>query len=135
MEHFEDGPEPILQEAYRVLKDDGYLLVSVPRMHALRRLKALLGFYSKTVGGDFYQYAFGNEEFRNILKKMGFSVEDKYFYDPVKGIKDEIAVFNYFYKRNQIPSGFIRWMRASKLLNRLASHMMLFVATKVVSAG
>jgi SAM-dependent methyltransferase len=130
MEHFEGGPDEILREAYRVLKDGGHLLASVPRIHAIRKLKAWLGYYSEPVYGDFYQYAFGAGDFAAAIQGMGFAVEECFYYDPVKGIKDEIALFNYFYKRNKIPQRMLRRMEQSNLLKRVGSHMVLIVAGK-----
>jgi len=37
VEHFEDGPLPALKEAYRVLKADGLIFVSVPTVNIMRR--------------------------------------------------------------------------------------------------
>ncbi len=36
VEHFENGPEPILREAARVLKPGGIAMISVPHLNALR---------------------------------------------------------------------------------------------------
>ena len=36
VEHFEDGPLPALKEAYRVLKPDGLIFVSVPTVNVMR---------------------------------------------------------------------------------------------------
>jgi SAM-dependent methyltransferase len=38
IEHFEDGPLSALKEAYRVLKPDGLIFVSVPTVNCLRKL-------------------------------------------------------------------------------------------------
>ena len=37
IEHFEDGPLPALEEAYRVLKPNGLIFVSVPTVNIMRR--------------------------------------------------------------------------------------------------
>jgi len=37
VEHFEDGPLPALKEAYRVLKPNGLIFVSVPTVNIMRR--------------------------------------------------------------------------------------------------
>lgn len=59
VEHHQQGPEPFLREAYRVLSDDGVMLISVPYFHPLRRIKTHLGLYrGRTDGLSFYQYAF-----------------------------------------------------------------------------
>ena len=38
VEHFEDGPLPALGEAYRVLKPNGLIFVSVPTVNVIRRV-------------------------------------------------------------------------------------------------
>jgi len=38
IEHFEDGPLPALKEAYRVLKPNGLIFVSVPTVNTIRKL-------------------------------------------------------------------------------------------------
>lgn len=38
IEHFEDGPLPALKEAYRVLKPNGLIFVSVPTVNTLRKV-------------------------------------------------------------------------------------------------
>jgi len=67
VEHYEEGPQPIIKEAYRVLKTDGYLLVSVPFFNPVRS-KMHSGMTS-TGNGEFYQYAFDEREFSVILGK------------------------------------------------------------------
>jgi len=98
VEHFEEGPERALQEAYRVLKPGGLLLITVPFVNyyrsledAVLKLKAFLRnekVYSKkrrfghhvddeylivnnTRNGNspgFHLYAFNAKEFRRILE-------------------------------------------------------------------
>jgi SAM-dependent methyltransferase len=131
MEHYEGGPEPILKEAHRVLKSGGYMLVSVPRLHPIRRLKGMLGLYGKKASGHFYQYAFGDGEFADLITANGFASVDRYYYDPIKGIKDELGLFNYFYKKKQIPQRILNRIGKSPFFNRLASHMVLFIARKI----
>jgi SAM-dependent methyltransferase len=38
VEHFEDGPLPALKEAYRVLKPNAFIFVSVPTVNVMRKL-------------------------------------------------------------------------------------------------
>lgn len=130
MEHCREGPEPYLKEAYRVLQPGGILLASVPHFHALRRLKARLGFYREnTEGLEFYQYAFLPDEFCAIVGACGFKILEIFYYDPFKGIKDEIEVPLLHWLLNQrfISRGFAKLLNILPYANRLG-HMFLVVA-------
>lgn len=87
LEHFENGPGPALTEAYRVLRDDGYLLITVPYVNLARWIKDFLPFGRKdgyvlvndfsqraslVEGRTFYQYYFGRREILAILWEAGF---------------------------------------------------------------
>lgn len=97
VEHFEEGPERALKEAYRVLGDEGILCVSVPYYNPIRQFKSVLGFYKKKKDGEFYQYAFTKQEFSRILEDCGFIIVSTIPYDTVKGLKDESAIFRWLY--------------------------------------
>ena len=43
IEHFIDGYDAILSEMYRVIKEGGYLFLTVPSMSIIRKVKAALG--------------------------------------------------------------------------------------------
>jgi|Deesub1362A_J573_1020465.scaffolds.fasta_scaffold19511_2 SAM-dependent methyltransferase len=88
VEHFEEGPQRILKEARRILKDEGVFICSVPYFNPLRKLKHKLGFYKKE--GEFYQYAFTKGEMEKYLSEAGFKVIAVYYFDPLKGLKDEV---------------------------------------------
>lgn len=91
VEHLEDGPEPFLKEAHRILSDDGIILISVPTFNVLRRLKGRLGMYKGNPEGFvFYQYAYNREEFSKILAANGFEIIDWMGYSSYKGLKDEV---------------------------------------------
>ena len=131
VEHRHEGPEPFLQEAWRVLEPGGVALISVPFFHPLRRLKARLRLYrGKPDGLEFYQYAFAEAEFSALLRRAGFRVADRMPYDGAKGMRDEIPVLRLM----------LRWRNVGRLLNRLLQswkwagrhlgHMILFVCRR-----
>lgn len=94
IEHRRDGPQPFLDEAWRVLKPGGVALISVPYLHDVRQLKGRMGFYRGQPDGlDFYQYAFSRREFAAFLTQAGFDIIAFECYDPVKGLGDEIPYF------------------------------------------
>ena len=90
VEHFEDGPYEALKEAYRVLKPNGFLIISVPFYNLVRFMNNhILGKIDrskKTIWLDqpsskvkidtysFFQYAYKKREFRSILEQSGFKV-------------------------------------------------------------
>lgn len=91
IEHRQAGPEPYLNEAFRVLRPGGTAIFSVPHMHAIRQWKAKHGKYDSSSDGiPFYQYAFSVAEIRGILAENGFDVVGALPYDGFKGIKDEL---------------------------------------------
>ena len=158
VEHFEEGPEKVLEEAHRVLKDGGAFLVSVPYFNPLRKIKSPWGklyFRRNNLGrnnkGKFYQYAFSVGEFRKILRESGFRVMKVIPYDVTKGLKDEIPLFNYFRQklkgemsvmkvkvnnptkiRNSISRlrKYLKTIVQLNLIRRFAGHMVLFVSYK-----
>ena len=131
VEHRQEGPEPFLQEAYRVLAPDGVALISVPYFHPLRRLKAQLGLYRGQPDGlDFYQYAFTETEFGSLLQNTGFKIIDQMLYDGFKGLKDEIPLLRWMFKWRGIGWRLQRWLRSWEWPERNLGHMILFVCRK-----
>ena len=133
IEHHQEGPEPFLKEAYRVLADDGILLISVPYIHPLRRAKARLGLYRGRANGlEFYQYAFSAEEMYDILRRMGFTTVETYAYSSFKGIKDEIPILRRLLELRGIDWRLQRLLQSWKWVERYLGHMILFVCRKAL---
>lgn len=104
VEHFEGGPSQVLREAYRVLDDDGLLLITVPYLNIKRLLEDFIHFtlkrqplrttrqpvYGHKVaykrqratekdntlleGYHFHEYCFTRREFTGFLERAGFRV-------------------------------------------------------------
>jgi len=99
IEHFLTGYNKMLSEAKRVLKPGGYLFIAFPYMSPLRTLKAKFNKYplleNDTSGSDrFYQFAFDYKQVRADAIRMGFKLRYKKAISGIKGLKDEIALFN-----------------------------------------
>jgi SAM-dependent methyltransferase len=131
VEHRQEGPEPFLREAYRVLEPGGVALISVPYFHPLRRLKARLGLYrGRPDGLEFYQYAFTEMDFAALLQTAGFEIVDKMLYDGFKGVKDEIPLLRQMFKWRGIGWRLQRRLRSWEWAERNLGHMILFVCRK-----
>lgn len=105
IEHREAGPEPFLDEAFRVLRRGGIAIFTVPYVNPIRAKRMRRGDFEGPVPADlpFYQFAFGEPELRTVLERAGFEVVDSQAYAGFRGITDEI-----------------RWIRRwVKLLRRL----------------
>jgi SAM-dependent methyltransferase len=134
VEHQLEGPKKFLQEAHRILADDGVMLISVPHFHALRKLKSKLGLYAKNIENlSFYQYAFSIHEMESLLGKTGFVVIDTFPYDGYKGVKDEIAIIRRMLQWRGIGWRLQNWLKSWDWAERNLGHMILFVCRKKVS--
>lgn len=131
VEHRQKGPDPFLQEAYRVLRPGGVALVSVPYLHPLRRLKTHLRLYrGQPEGLEFYQYAFTETEFVALLQTAGFQIIDQMLYSGFKGVKDEIPPLRWVLKWRGIGWRLGRWLQSWKWAERNLGHMTLFICQK-----
>jgi SAM-dependent methyltransferase len=94
-EHFEGGMEAQWAEAARVLRDRGFLFLTMPSLSPIRQLKAKLGIYPSLQSippGSFYQYAYSTEEVIRVASRHGFVLRSNRFFDGVKGLKDEVQI-------------------------------------------
>ena len=72
-EHFEEGPDAVLAEAYRLLRPGGFAFVSTPYLNPLRQRRWRHG----GVPGprdEFYQYVFPAETTSATLRRIGFEI-------------------------------------------------------------
>jgi len=84
IEHFENGPDEALMEAFRVLKKDGLGFFTTPLLTPLRRLIShpirSLYFLYRTIMGKpsyFWEYRFTKNELRQYLIDAGFTIIDE----------------------------------------------------------
>lgn len=78
VEHFQEGPQKAISEAFRVLKKNGKLLISVPHAFRWRQMAVAPESTPLPDQASFYQYAFHQDEFRTFLHEAGFSIQSEY---------------------------------------------------------
>ena len=92
IEHYVDGGGAILAEAHRVLAPGGVLLLSTPYANRSRRLlrRRIEREERKRAGAGapFYQYAFDEASLDVLLARAGFTVSERSYYDPGRGLRD-----------------------------------------------
>jgi ubiquinone/menaquinone biosynthesis C-methylase UbiE len=83
VEHFQEGPQKALSEAYRVLKPNGVAFVTVPYLNVLRRLithpmrNTYFGLRRLQGKKDyFWEYRYTQKELSGFLEQAGFKIID-----------------------------------------------------------
>lgn len=81
VEHFEEGPQAAFREAYRLLSNDGYFLVTVPLQNFNRRaitnsMKEFKRWMNRRKGVRylFEEYRYTRKEFSELLRQANFEI-------------------------------------------------------------
>ena len=77
LEHFEHGMLPALQEAHRVVKPGGVLVLTIPYPNVVNRcvqLRRRLAGAAELTNEDFYESAYTRRELVDIVSQAGFTV-------------------------------------------------------------
>jgi len=95
IEHFYQGYQPIIQEAWRVIRPGGYLFITFPNFNPQRRLKANIGQYrsfspTNSAPPDFYQFALNKQSVTRDLTNLGFKLLYGRAVDGLKGLREEV---------------------------------------------
>ena len=90
IEHFEEGPQQSLNEAMRVLKKNGILILAVPyqnlyrgtiRKYVTMPLLKILKPSFRNSNRVFYQYYYSRKDLEAFIRDAGFEIEDWFYYD------------------------------------------------------
>lgn len=138
IEHLFDGFDPIIKEAHRTLKEDGYLFVTCPCMNFIRRFRASRSCYplwqdEENAPELFYQFALNKTATIEHICEAGFQLCSAKRFDGVKGFKDEIASANnclqLIYNNDSLPAKITRKIM-DLILSAFAGHSILLVFQK-----
>jgi len=145
MEHLEEGIDKPLKEAYRVLKPEGILIITVPYLNLLRLFKELIHkSNSKKIRKDyeFYQYAYSKKEIIKKLNENGFEILNVKKYGAYRGLKELFLLGhmasnlekkigkNKEKKNKKLKFVLRRIMPMFRLLNWFSAHMFVVIAKK-----
>lgn len=138
VEHYREGPLPILKEAHRVLQDGGVLLISVPYFHPLRKLRTLVGSYrpntEQQIGEmPFWEYVYSPREFGGWLQKAGFAVRQTFPLDALEGGWRDLRGFKRVVarlRRSQWGQALLSRWAVNPVARWFCGQMVLFVARK-----
>ena len=127
VEHRFEGPEPFLEEAFRVLKANGKMIISVPYFGWLRHITAKFKRDSPSSQLEFFQYGFTRTEFCSLLEDVGFIINYCSYLYVHRLIIEEIKLYRWLvYSR-----GGHRFKKiAEHSLGNKDGHMLLVVAHK-----
>jgi SAM-dependent methyltransferase len=140
IEHFWDGYSEIAEEMFRVLKSGGYLFITFPWMSPLRKYKAKRMRYelwrsNSNEPREFYQYALPSCVISENFIKIGFDLVYETGLDGVKGLKDELDIFerllSSLYKSNNLAARVIKKI-FNFLFSNYCGHIKLIILKKSI---
>ena len=133
VEHLQVGPLPFLKECWRVLRDDGVALISVPFENRFRKnIPTITESEALTRGLKFYQYYFTLDGFNHELDLAGLQPTNYFHGYSVNAGLAESAVFLKSVARSL--GRFSILLDLMPGLPKLTSHMMSTVAIKTLRA-
>ena len=133
VEHRRQGPMPFLHEAWRVLMPGGILLISVPYINIIRRIKMWLNIYNfkPLIEADFFQFFFSKTEFIELLADAGFKVLDTREIGVVYGlIAEDLSFLGKYYGKIGLLRQIVRWVGVNFKRRNGLGNMLLFVCRK-----
>lgn len=93
IEHHENY-QMALNEAYRVISDEGYLLCSVPYFNPVRQFKHFFGAYRPKEQEKFFEFRFKIDEISQAIRKSGFEIIEVIPFSVPYGITLEFPFVN-----------------------------------------
>ena len=134
IEHFEEGPQQSLNEAMRVLKKNGILILAVPyqnlyrgtiRKYVTMPLLKILKPSFRNKNRVFYQYYYSKKDLGQFIHQCGFEIIDWFYYDQfhTKSQRIGISLEFPFTKKNTSKPYELNWIgRAIAIISEIFSQ-------------
>lgn len=130
VEHRQTGPDPFLSEAYRIVKPGGKIIISVPFLGAVRRMKGQTRQFEKLRPDvPFFQYAFSRAEFVEYVRAAGFDILSSHPLYAHRMLLEESGLYRWL--TQQRGGRFVKAAARSLLKNR-DGHMLLVIGQKPI---
>lgn len=133
-EHFLQGPDRAVSEAYRVLKKGGILVSSTPFLNPIRYIKAhFFKSYPKEAHSSdlsFHQYLFSRKDWLSHYRRTGFNLIKIYYLAGYAGLYHEMRALRHLDDLGFVPSKLCRILDNSPIA-RLSGHSILCILQKV----
>ncbi len=131
-EHFEEGLQPCIREAMRLLKSGGILFISVPSDNLRQSIYSIFKNFTKKPNEDaerFYQWRLTRSELSKELSLAGFSIEK------IKFIHKRQGILRSLHHEFKLPYDWFITKALSVILTPiipsvLIAHMLIAVARK-----
>ena len=133
IEHFVDGYESILKEAYRVLRPGGFAFILFPSENLLTRVKRYLRLYQHKAlfnKRKFHQFLLNTDLVLSDAKEMGFSHCETKHWGGAKGCCREIGLPKIMSNRSKVKAIRMIWYLLNKPLSLFAWHTSIVVLKK-----
>ena len=134
IEHYWESGYQILNEAHRVLKPGGVLVLAVPHFNPC--LQKFVGHndkvkYLKTKPRNFYQFYFTKSALEKRVTQHGFRTIEHFHYGGIYGAKRSMPRFLRIYNRSFIFRVIVHRISVPQSCLKSFSHMIMVIAKKV----
>jgi len=126
IEHFWEGYMPLLEEAHRILKKDGIIILTFPFMNKARKKQINSLPIVSDKPSNFYQFALDEKGVINDLISLGFNIKMSSPRNGIKGYMESINVKSGL-KYSALNSIYSKQNIVSKILRRLVSKVLCWM--------
>ncbi len=139
LEHYADGPEAGLIEAWRILRTGSIALIMIPYLNQARtRIYTHAPEFdpqSQPTGLQFYQYQFDEDDFARRISATGFEIRDRLPLQLFEGLMSDSPLGRSLHKNHFYSWKLNQWLKrlSERMPNNLKqrhSHMLMYIALK-----